>query len=94
MPEKADSVVRSEGTVRVLALGAIRVHNDHVLEGKRQVARCRVCSSGLGGAVAEIEAARKDVVVAKGDGTDRSGDAPSPRGDGEDRKRDEDKVPW
>ncbi len=94
MPEKTGGPVRSSSRSGVLRLGAVRVHNDHILEGKRSVGRCRLCASGLGGAVATPEAPRPDVVVAEGDGANEGGNPPPPRGDGASRGDTSDPLPW
>ncbi len=93
MPKEAHGVVRGESGVGVLALGSVLLHHDHLLEGKRTLISCGVCTSGLGGAVVTPEARRKEVGVAEGDGGDEGGNSAPPSGDWADRYDDVDEVP-
>ena len=84
MPRQVEGVIQSAGNNRVLALGPVLIHNDHLLSGVREVRHCRVCVEGLGGVMEDIkkgvplDSAPK---VPEGDGADKKGDAPSPPGD-------------
>ncbi len=78
MPEKTDSSVRGSGGVGVFAFGPMRVHNDHLLEGKRTARRCGVCETGLGSLMATPEAKRPEVAVVESDGGDGGGDTAPP----------------
>ncbi len=82
MPEEIGSAVRGSSRGRVLSLGAVRLHHDHVSAGQPQIRGCGLCSEGLGGALVTAQAPRKVVEVAEGDRSDQSGDAASPRGGG------------
>ncbi len=84
MQGQTESTVQDEGADRRLKVRPLRVHNNHIQAGRREVASCVVCKKGLASLMEEIAATRardsKDEVPAGG-GTDKEGDAPSPPGD-------------
>ena len=81
MSGQIDQPVRSQGGDRVLSLGALRFHHNH-LQGRRKKAfGCLICEKGLEGVMAKVEERpAPPEEVAEGGGADEEGDAPSPYG--------------
>ena len=72
-----DRTVQNPDLGRVLNLGAMRVHNNHLQSGIQTIIGCAVCVKGLEGAMAAVEAKPVDesVGVDEGDGGDEEGDS-------------------
>jgi len=87
--------VRSAGDGWRISLRAMRVHNNHLLSGKRTLETCGMCTEGLAGALAQTAERfeyRPDE-MAEGDGDNKADDSALSRGDGTDREP-EGEVSW
>jgi len=82
MPRQDDGVVQSEGGDRVLNLGAVRLHNNHIQSGQSTDHGCAVCGEGLEGAMASAGPRDTRDEVAEGDGADEEEDPALSFGDG------------
>ncbi len=81
MQRSDDKSVQGASGDRVLNLRALRFHNAHLSIGDFSSRHCSVCSEGLEGFM-ETPAPVAAPEVAAGNGGDKEGDSPSPRGDG------------
>ncbi len=80
MQRQESEAVQKHGDVRMLDVGAVLVHNNHLQGGFRTSRACGVCSKGLAGAYASLEKTQpvgKPTGVSEGNGKDKEGDAPS-----------------
>ncbi len=72
--------VPSQGELRVLDFGAVRLHQRHIQGGRRTVSECRLCEEGLAGIsqVVERKPAPVEAKVAEDHGGDEEEDASPP----------------
>lgn len=78
MSEQTIDVVQDAGGDRYLNVAAVRVHNNHLQEGKPSSGSCGMCGEGLESAIntlEEITVPSGYVELVPGDGIDRGGDA-------------------
>lgn len=74
--------VQSDGGVRMLSLGPLLVHNNHIQSGLKKIRRCGVCATGLDSAYEAVEKEKpldKPDAVPEGDGADKERDSAHPR---------------
>lgn len=72
--------VQSTGEDRVLSLGAVRVHNNHLQKGHAHGGGCAVCQNELEGALTADATFEPRVEVVESDGADEDGDPALPSG--------------
>ena len=75
MPRQNAETVRSEGGDRVLSLGAVRVHHDHLQSGRAWSGGCPVCVEGLEGFMETVAPVPEKLEVAEDNGGDEEGDS-------------------
>ncbi len=86
MQRQEPDEIQKDGVVRLLDVGAVLVHHNHLQGGFRTARACGVCTKGLDGAYAPSESQKpvgKQAGVPEGDRKDKAGDAAPPRAYGD-----------
>ncbi len=93
LQRSADGTLQDESSGGMLSLGSMRLHNAHVADGRGVAGECRICSEGMGGVLAPVEArGPRGLAVVESSGTDGEGATPSSADSGTSER--EDSLLW